>query len=122
MEERGQILNLLTKKRTREKNMKEIKAYFRIIKGEEVVHALEEAGAPGVIAVVEVKCIGNALNTDKAKYSIEYAEKVSPATKIELVCDDEDVEKFVSIIREKAFTGSDAGEIVVSDVRKTVML
>jgi len=80
--------------------MKEIKAYIRVIKAEDVIHALEEAGVPGLTAI-EVKAIGRAMEPEKAKYSIEYAEKISPITKLEVVCKDEDVVRLVNIILGK---------------------
>lgn len=102
--------------------MKEIKAYIRVIKAEDVIHALEEAGVPGFTAI-EVKAIGRAIEPERAKYSIEYAEKISPITKIEVVCKEEDVERLVDIIREKAYTGHKGdGIIFVSDVSYAVKI
>lgn len=50
-------------------------------------------------------------------YHERYAEKISPITKIELVCKDEDVVRLVDIIKETAYTGhKGAGIIFVSDV------
>lgn len=102
--------------------MKEIKAYIRSIKPEEVVHALEEAGAPGITAV-EVKCIGSTIDPEKAKYSIEYAEKLSPTTKLEIVCRDEAAERLITVIRGKAYTGQIGdGAIFISDIRDAVKI
>ena len=96
--------------------MKEIKAYIRLIKAEEVIHALEKADVPGFTAI-EVKAIGAAVEPERAKFSIEYAEKISPITKIELVCKDEDVVRLVDIIKETAYTGHKGdGIIFVSGV------
>lgn len=96
--------------------MKEIKAYIRVSKAEDVIHALEEAGVPGLTAI-EVRAIGAAVEPERAKYSIEYGEKISPITKIELICKDEDVERLVDILREKACTGYKGdGIIFVSDI------
>lgn len=102
--------------------MKEIKAYIRVAKAEEVIHALEEAGVPGLTAI-EVKAIGAAVELERAKLSIEYAEKISPITKIEVVCKDEDVVRLVDIIREKAYTGHKGdGIIFVSGVEYAVKI
>lgn len=102
--------------------MKEIKAYIRVIKAEEVIHALEKAGVPGFTAI-EVKAIGAAVEPERAKFSIEYAEKISPITKIELVCKDEDVVRIVDIIKETAYTGHKGdGIIFVSDVNEAIKI
>ncbi len=91
--------------------MKEIKAYIRVEKAEEVVHALEEAGVPGLTAV-EVNCIGAGIEKEKAKYSINLAEKVCPKTKLEIVCTDRDAERLVEIIKEKAWTSRKGDGII----------
>ena len=102
--------------------MKEIKAYIRLIKAEEVIHALEKADVPGFTAI-EVKAIGAAVEPERAKFSIEYAEKVSPITKIELVCKGEDVVRLVDIIKETAYTGHKGdGIIFVSGVDYAVKI
>lgn len=102
--------------------MKEIKAYIRLIKAEDVIHALEKAGVPGFTAI-EVKAIGAAVEPERAKFSIEYAEKISPITKIELVCKDEDVVRIVDIIKETAYTGHKGdGIIFVSDVNEAIKI
>ena len=102
--------------------MKEIKAYIRLIKAEDVIHALEKAGVPGFTAI-EVKAIGSAVEPERTKFSIEYAEKISPITKIELVCKDEDVVRIVDIIKETAYTGHKGdGIIFVSDVNEAIKI
>ncbi len=102
--------------------MKEIKAYIRMIKAEEAIHALKEAGVPGFTAI-EVKAIGAAAEPERAEYSVEYAEKISPITKLEVVCRNDDVVRLVDIIREKAYTGHKGdGIIFVSDVEKAIKI
>lgn len=102
--------------------MKEIKAYIREVKAEEVIHALEEGGVPGISAI-EVKCMGGDLDLEKARFSIEYAEKFCSTIKIEVVCRDEDVIRFVDIIRENGYTGHRGdGMIFVSDIEQAVKI
>lgn len=102
--------------------MKEIKAYIRVRKAEEVIHALEDTGVPGFTAI-EVKAIGAAVEPERAKYSVEYAERISPITKLEVICRDEDAQRLVDIIREKAYTGHKGdGIIFVSDVTDAVKI
>lgn len=102
--------------------MKEIKAYIRHEKAEEVVRALEKAGASWITAV-NVDELGVAADLEKAKYSIEYAEKICPLTKVEVVCGDGDAEWFISILREAAWTSRKGdGIILVSDVQDVIRI
>lgn len=102
--------------------MKEIKAYIRLKKAEEVIHALEDAGVPG-FTVIEVKAIGKAAVPEKERFSVEYAEKYSTITKVEVVCNDEDADRLVDIIRKQAYTGhSGDGMIFIADVRCAVKI
>lgn len=102
--------------------MKEIKAYIRLNKAEEVIHALEEAGVPGLTAI-EVKAVGAAVEPERAKFSIEYVERISPITKVEVVCKDRDVGRLVDIIKETAYTGHKGdGIIFVSGVDYAVKI
>lgn len=55
--------------------MNEIKAYIRMIKTEEAIHALKEAGVPGFTAI-EVKAIGAAAEPERSEYSVEYGVSV----------------------------------------------
>lgn len=75
--------------------MKEIKAYIRLNKAEEVIHALEEAGVPGLTAI-EVKAMANKRNIKLLAVAVSLlfmamlptyslAEEVSPINP-ELVC------------------------------------
>ncbi len=91
--------------------MKAIKAYVRSAKAEEVVHALEEAGAPCLTAI-EVNTLGAGIDPEKSKFSMKYAEKICSSTKIEIVCKDGNAEMFMSIIREKAFSGHEGDGII----------
>ncbi|MFQ5328625.1 MAG: P-II family nitrogen regulator [Thermodesulfobacteriota bacterium] len=96
--------------------MKEIKAYIRLEKAEEVVDALEEAGVPG-FTIIEVKALGAACVPEDEKLSIEYGEPMSPITKLEVVCNDGDLDRLVDIITAAAYTGHKGdGKIFVSEV------
>lgn len=102
--------------------MKEIKAYIRHEKAEEVVHALEEAGVSWITAV-EVEEVGISADMCKAKYSIEFTEKVSCATKIEVVCRDEELERFANLLRDTAWTSRKGdGIIFIYDVQDAIRI
>jgi len=102
--------------------MKEIKAYIRVSKAEEVIHALEEAGVPGC-AAIEVKGVGSSAVPDEEYLSVDYVEEVSPITKLEIVCADTDVPKLVDVIKNRAYSGRRGdGMIFVSEVVQAVKI
>ncbi len=102
--------------------MKEIKAYIKTDKVEQVVTALEEAGAPG-ITVVEVHPVGYGFDANYFSRSNKPMNHFFAVTKLEIVAKDEDVHKFVEIIREKAYTGSKGdGLIFVTPVEIAVKI
>lgn len=102
--------------------MKEIKAYIRVSKAEEVIHALEEAGVPGC-AAIEVKGVGTSAVPEKKYLSIDYVEEVSPVTKLEIVCGDGDVPGLIDVIKKHAYSGRKGdGMIFVSEVVHAVKI
>ncbi|MEE8185115.1 MAG: P-II family nitrogen regulator [Thermodesulfobacteriota bacterium] len=102
--------------------MKEIKAYIRLEKVEEVNNALEAAGVLG-FTVIEVKALGKASVPETEQYSIEFSEKFSTIAKLEVVCNDEDIDRLVDVIKENAHTGhSGDGMIFVSDISCAVKI
>lgn len=97
--------------------MKEIKAYIRPEMADRVISALELAGVPGM-TVIDVSTLGGWTDPEKSKLSIEYCEKYCSTVKIELVCSDNDAEKFIKIIIEKAHTGRKGdGKIFITDIK-----
>ena len=105
--------------------MKEIKAYIHNHRIADVIRALKESGlcntdgTPGCrnLAVVPVKILLKAMDTQEQHYSIELAEAVINESKLELVCEDHQVDELVAIIGHAARTGqADAGWIYVSDI------
>ncbi len=102
--------------------MKEIKAYIRVEKAEEVARALEGAGVPGFTAI-EVRAIGGACVPEDEKFSIDYGELVSDITKIEVVCSDSDCARLVDILTNAAYTGHPGdGMIFVSEITEAVKI
>jgi nitrogen regulatory protein P-II 1 len=102
--------------------MKEIKAYIRRDKAEYVISALEEAGVPGCTAV-EVKAVGAAAVPEEEYLSIEYIDKVSTVTKLEIICKDEDESRLVDVIKKTAYSGRRGdGMIFVSDINYAVKI
>lgn len=102
--------------------MKEIKAYIRREKAEDVIYALEQAGVSGCTAI-EVKAVGAAAVPEEKYLSIDYIEEVSPVTKLEIVCRDEDALRLVDIIRKMAYSGRRGdGMVFVSDINYAVKI
>jgi nitrogen regulatory protein P-II 1 len=102
--------------------MKEIKAYIRCQKAEEVITALEELGVHG-ITLIDVMGVGQLADPKTAKYSVRCVEKYSEVAKLEVVCKDTDEYKIVGTIREKAYTGMKGdGMIFVARVDTAVKI
>lgn len=102
--------------------MKEIKAYIRCQKAEEVITALEEDGVKG-ITLIDVMGVGQLADPKTAKYSIRCVEKYSEVAKLEVVCKDAEAPKIVETIREKAYTGMKGdGMIFVAGVDTAVKI
>lgn len=96
--------------------MKEIKAFIRPTMADRVISALELAGVPGM-TVIDVSTLGKWTDPERSKLSLEFCEKYCTTIKIEHVCENEDVEKFVKVIAEKARTGQKGdGKIFVSEI------
>lgn len=102
--------------------MKEIKAYIRPERADDVIAALESSDVPG-LTVIDVSVLGNWVDPDKTKLSMEYCDRYCSSVKIELICEDEDVEKFISKISETAHTGKKGdGKIFVSELTHAVSI
>ena len=99
--------------------MKEIKAFIHRNRIADVVHALRLAGFRD-ISIVDVKGMLKALGAQEQEYSIEIGNKVVTEVKLELVCDDRQVNHAVNTIRENGRTGRPhAGWIYVSSIDAT---
>ena len=102
--------------------MKEIKAYIRSEKAEEVVHALEDAGVSGV-TLIDVLAIGPDIDPKNYKYSIAFVKKYQKVAKLEIICRKEEVEKYLEVIRSTAYTGMQGdGIISISNVERLVKI
>jgi nitrogen regulatory protein P-II 1 len=88
------------------KNMKEIKAYVRTKFADQVIRALEEVKAPFVSAL-DVKIVGEEIeeNVEEKEVSVEYGVAYRSKTKIEVFCEEKEVDKIVGIILQEAHTG-----------------
>lgn len=102
--------------------MKEIKAYIRSEKAEEVVLALEDAGVKGV-TLIDVMAVGENIDLENYKFSISCVQRYQKVAKLEIVCAAEDADRFVEIIRKTGYTGQQGdGIICVSDIERLVKI
>jgi len=102
--------------------MKLIKAYIRIFMVDDVVHALEGAGAPGLTAI-EIREMGREVDKHDFKISSEYGTTYTPMVKLEIVCRDEEVHRLVETIQKNAQTGRKGdGLIFISPVEEAVRI
>ncbi|MEX2400517.1 MAG: P-II family nitrogen regulator [Rhodothermales bacterium] len=100
--------------------MKEIKAYVRCEKVDEVIDALERVGIEG-ITVIDVMGLGVLADPHSSKYSMECVERYSKIAKLEVVARNEDVHRIVETVRESAYTGTRGdGLIFVTAVEMAV--
>jgi nitrogen regulatory protein P-II 1 len=102
--------------------MKEIKAYIRPEISHRVIEQLKIKGAKN-ISIVKVKGLGLFEDPTNEKYDMEFIEKSSDLYKLELICLDEEEEKFVETIKREAYTGRRGdGAIFVACILKGIKI
>lgn len=103
--------------------MKEIKAYLREYKIENVINELVQIGIINM-TVIDLMAIGKGLiDPDKSPYSIELVQKYSEVAKLEIIVSDKDVGKTVETIRKAAYSGQKGdGIILVSPISEAIKI
>jgi nitrogen regulatory protein P-II 1 len=102
--------------------MKKIEAVIKPFKLDEVKDALHEVGLQG-ITVVEAKGFGRQKGHTELYRGAEYVVDFLPKVKIEVVCDDDVVERAVEAIVNAARTGRIGdGKIFVTNVEEVVRI
>jgi nitrogen regulatory protein P-II 1 len=105
--------------------MKEIKAYVHASRIADVITALKDSPAWGGersgrrhnLAVYVVKGSLLALDSDETHYSMDLGDEIVNEYKLELLCDDDELETLSAALMEAARTGQAvAGWITVIDV------
>ncbi len=97
--------------------MKEIKAFVKPFRVNDILEHLMAAGFPN-ITVSMAEGTGN-FKSEESSLSTHFSITDSKVAKIEVVCNDIDVERIVGIISSKGRTGNPGdGIIYVSDVDK----
>lgn len=103
--------------------MKEIKAYIHNNRIADVIRALKESGQCTAnagcrnINVISVQSLLKPVDAKEQHYSVGLAEAIINESKLELICEDLQVNKLVGIIERAARTGQvEAGWIYVTDI------
>ena len=102
--------------------MKKIEAIIKPFKLDEVKDALNQVGLKG-ITVLEAKGFGRQKGHTELYRGAEYVVDFLPKVKIELILEDEMVEKAVEVIRSSAQTGRIGdGKIFVSSIEDAIRI
>ena len=97
--------------------MKEVKAFVKPFKVNDILNSLLLAGYPN-LTVSLAEGTGTYISED-AEYSTHFSITNSKVAKIEIVCNDKEVNKIVEIISHTGRTGNPGdGIIYVSEVEK----
>jgi nitrogen regulatory protein P-II 1 len=116
------VAERLASRKGRGEAMKKIEAIIKPFKLDEVKEALNEIGLKG-ITVTEAKGFGRQKGHTELYRGAEYVVDFLPKVKIELVLEDEMVEKAIEAIRTAAATGRIGdGKIFVSSVEEAIRI
>ena len=111
--------------------MKEIKAYVHSNRIADVIVAIEESGLMSSASLLGVRNINatsvqsllKPVDSSEQRYSLQLSEAVIDEIRLELICEDDQVEPLVALIDRTARTGQRiAGWILVIDLSKAVVI
>jgi len=114
--------------------MKEIKAYIHNHRIADVIHALKESGQCNAmqcnakagtgcrnLSVIPVQSLLKSVDAKEQHYSIDLAEEVINESKLELICEDDQVDELLGIFERAAHSGqAEAGWTYVPDIVRAV--
>lgn len=102
--------------------MKKIEAIIKPFKLDEVKEALHEVGLAG-ITVVEAKGFGRQKGHTELYRGAEYVVDFLPKVKIEIILEDQQVERAIEAIQQAARTGRIGdGKIFVSNIEEAIRI
>ena len=111
--------------------MKEIKVFIHKNRVAAVIEALADEGYLDPanprrcrnLNVAAIQSLSRALDAHEQRYSVELSQPVINESKLELLCDDDQVDELVALIERTARTGqTEAGWVYVSDVEHAVQI
>jgi len=101
--------------------MKEIKAFIHQHRAADAIQALKAAGRVGNLFITIGQGMLVAMDAGEQHYSMDLGDAVIRECKLELLCEDEQVDALVTVIRNHTQTGKpDAGWIYVTDVIQAI--
>jgi nitrogen regulatory protein PII len=102
--------------------MKEIKAYLRPDRADDVIRALEETGVSGM-TVIDVAAMAGWADPRSKRYSSRYTARYSQVVKLEAVCSAVEVDQIVETIRQTGCTEHPGdGKIFVLPVEDAISI
>lgn len=101
--------------------MREVKAIVRCDKVQTILEALEEKGIQAFV-VDHVMGVGRQLiDPENANYSMECVERYTKMARIEFICRQRNLEKYLHLIRHHAFTSREGDGYVYVTPVETMM-
>ena len=102
--------------------MKRIEAYIQPFMLTRVLHGLREAQVHG-LTVSDVRGFGREKDESYPHHASDYAVDFTPKVKLEMLCRDEDVERFTEAIVQGGQTGRKGdGKVFVTSVERVVSI
>jgi len=102
--------------------MKEIKAFIRTERANEVLDALAQIGITNA-TLTHVLAVGPHVDSDRSKVSLEFGRSVNRMVKLEVICPDRDEHRLLDVVRRAACTGqSGDGVLSVTNVNRFVKI
>lgn len=103
--------------------MKKIEAYIQPFMLQKVTDSLHEIHIHGM-TVYEVKGFGREKDESYPHHSSDSVVEFTPKVKIEIICNEQDTDKIIEVIRKNAHTGRRGdGKIIVYDsIKKMVSI
>ena len=101
--------------------MKEIKAFVHRRRAADIVHGLLDAGF-NQLSLVDVKGTLQAVTPGETDYSVEFGSAIVTEVKVEVVCEDTDVDRVIEIFRNRGHSSRSSGWIYVSDIERGMSL
>ena len=102
--------------------MKEVTAYLRPERADDVIRALEDIGITGM-TVIDVAALAGWADPRSKKYSTRYTARYCQTVKLELVATAEKIDQIVEVIRREGRTGHRGdGKIFISQVDEAISI